>query len=299
MVQTMKVRPHRGFTLIELLVVIAIIAILIGLLLPAVQKVRAAAARTQSINNLKQMGLALQNLAGTYDGKLPPSYGGYPSPSGPSGSLFCFLLPYVEQTALYNQYLPAPGTAFGTVSTTTGGVTTTSVNPITVAVKPYMAPADVTNSGSGTPGLTSYASNGLVFLPTGANFPATFQDGTSVTVVFMERFAVANLTTTTGTTTTTSSQQHYWSFTNTSITPSYTAAVTTGTTTTPAVYVGSPQYNATPSTANDPQPQSFYSPSLQVCMGDGSVRGVTSSTSQLTWYLACNPADGLPMPSDW
>jgi prepilin-type N-terminal cleavage/methylation domain-containing protein/prepilin-type processing-associated H-X9-DG protein len=126
---------HRGFTLIELLVVIAIIAILIGLLLPAVQKVREAAFRMQCQNNLKQIGLGLHNYHDSFQ-NLPPPRGDLQNPKQVNtftvyGGWMCDLLPFIEQSNLKQALTSYPNFNFATFRAN-----------YKTPVKTYLCPAD-------------------------------------------------------------------------------------------------------------------------------------------------------------
>jgi len=184
------IRRWRGFTLIELLVVIAIIAILIGLLVPAVQKVREAAARTQCTNNLKQMALATVNCADTNKGRLPPGIGLYPSTGTPApfngnGGCLMHILPYIEQGPLYKTTLTTDGRNGGlqTYSLWTGTIQNTTVAA-------FQCPTDPTSE---QPARTSYGYNGQIFRHNyrwGSvgllKYPTHLGDGTSNTAFFAD-----------------------------------------------------------------------------------------------------------------
>jgi len=179
---SMKRSPLHGrraaFTLIELLVVIAIIGVLIGLLLPAVQKIREAASRTQSANNLRQMGLGFVNAATSNAGQMPPALSVYPAGSTTQGNFFFHLLPYVEEENVHSQLQQ---TGVNWYANAGNGATTL------FTIKTYIAPSDNTNPGSG--GLTSYAANGFVFT-SGARYPDAFNPkGTTKCITIFERYA--------------------------------------------------------------------------------------------------------------
>jgi prepilin-type N-terminal cleavage/methylation domain-containing protein len=278
-----------AFTLIELLVVMAVIAALVGLLLPAVQKVRMAAARAADMNNLKQCCIATHH-ANDANGKMPALIGVRYTAGGGNAtawllvSYWVLLTPYLEQGAVFNN------------------VNTATDDWAKVPIKTYTSRNDPTSvGGSGADGLPvgNFAANAQVFgLPraggsgpvdAGASLDRSFPDGTSNTLLFAAKagkcgdggslYAAIDLA-------------------------GYNSGVTYG------AYFGQklpdvaglgPPFQVSPSaTACDPDlPQTFYASGIPVGLADGSVRSVRPSVSPLTWRRAAIPNDGAVLGADW
>jgi prepilin-type N-terminal cleavage/methylation domain-containing protein/prepilin-type processing-associated H-X9-DG protein len=277
---------RQAFTLIELLVVIAIIAILIGLLIPAVQKVREAAANAQCKNNLKQIGLAVHNYESA--NRSVPSEGGATTLNGGPGnsaSVFFNLLPYLEQQSLYacangpGQNQPLPVFVCPSDSTASGGVP-----PI--------------NSATGLQALGSYNySTYAVGNPNGGVFPGytnppfrislntAMPDGTSTTIITGEQVQICGGMGTQGNPWGTISNRRFSGSIN--LSPR-------------AIAEGVNTAACTPPPGPPPGRAVFASPhstSLNFLMGDGSVQTCSGSvdvTAVLIPALTARAGDNFP-----
>jgi len=322
-------RKRSAFTLIELLVVIAIIAILIALLVPAVQKVREAAARTQCINNLKQWGLATQNYHDAYK-RLPPALGfngGGLQEGAAFGNGIFHLLAYIEQGNVYKTcagpyppyksvYFPGNNNAYSTPieamfcpSNPSAGSNPITVNGVTWGVACYGFNALIFTKENGINYTNPVTPNGKSYDPNGANRLMSITDGTSNTILIAERYPqCTNSAWPIG--------GSYWSYSALhspklpppmepepkAVYPGFAITFFAGQTG-GATAIGPAsmfQVQPTPYLGQcDPLRAATPHNVMPTCLADGSVRTVSTSISPNTWWNACTPSGGEVNGADW
>jgi prepilin-type N-terminal cleavage/methylation domain-containing protein len=299
---------RRGFTLIELLVVIAIIAILIALLVPAVQKVRAAAARTQCLNNLHQIGIALHACHDSF--KYLPRYSdaGFPTvscfaPAAPAtsfdGTVHFWILPFLEQQTLMQQWngKSASNQWNGPNQISSPRVYACPADPTMTA--DLTTNTDSTGLGGKGYALTSYSFNGQVF---GDNCPVpriatTFTDGTSNTLAVVERYSICGAggeVRTWGDAAGTSCNNENTFYPGAGTPPS-AAWVTANVTTVPPFQVTPAPKKCICSTTNVATPHA----TMCVLMADASSRSVSDTLTLSTWQAIITPNGNDALGSDW
>jgi prepilin-type N-terminal cleavage/methylation domain-containing protein len=311
---------RRGLTLIELLVVIAIIAVLLGLLLPAVIRVREAANRVKCGNNLRQLGGAAHQYHDVNQ-HLPPGIGYTPlATGGVWGNSFFHLLPYLEQENLYRSALgsvPFPPPV-GPITMFWPGNNDVFSQPVPTFLcpsDPSVGPGGVVTADGFSWGACSYAVNSQVFSlrrgnPQGRTRIADITDGTSNTILYAEKYARCTSTSMPQTGGEGGSLWAYCATRNLDLPPPmnppfkpYAAGFAI------IGYFGNPQGPAgskfqvqpTPFLGNcDPtRAATAHSAGMLVCLADGSVRTLAPSMSDETWWAAVTPAGGEVMGPDW
>jgi prepilin-type processing-associated H-X9-DG protein len=295
----MKRQKRSAFTLFQLLVVIAIIAILIGLLLPAVQKVREAAARTQSQSNLKQLMLATINYADTYQGTLP---------KGVDDNYFSTasrILPFIEQQNVYNK-----------IDFKKSIDADANAEARKAVLKVFLSPTDPILQVKAEWGATNYLFNDQMFyLDSKQKFPASITDGTSNTI------AVGETLKGDGKNQAVDVRRQYVLLKKEDLKK-------TGPETGVKYFKDDKNISGDRCASwmdgrflqgtfngklriNDERPDvscggvsgvsalRSYNNYVNVGMFDGSVRSVKASISKTTWQNALDPVDGMPLGADW
>ena len=330
------IKFRKAFTLIELLVVIAIIAILIGLLLPAVQRVREASNRATCANNLKQIGLAIHNYESSFN-TLPPSITNpeWTSTANPGPAqittarrnVFVNLLPYLEQQALYQKcyeyVLTGGGEDYNCYQQLMTGTRNGRVR--TAVVKTFICPSDATiNSGfisyQGDWAAASYAPNAKVFGE--VNTKTTHAGGWGGGYEQLSPYTLASLPD--GTSNVIGFAEHVGGCTNTSAgggTGSIRSPVEVGnrgllwmmplwpwsnrdwaphfTTLNGGNWDQPPQVGISNPKDCDNQGASTSHSAAKALMMDGGVRDINANITRVTFNRALIPNDGLPLGTDW